>query len=119
MPYISSFGMIIADSLLYGYPYTVLGAHTHNRLSRRLEMKKMKLISITIFMLLVSTAVFADEISAAQNAVAIDTVWTLIAAVLVFFMQAGFAMVEVGFTRAKNASNILMKNLMHMNKSKL
>jgi len=65
-----------------------------------------------LFMLLVSTAVFADEINAAQNAVAIDTIWTLIAAVLVFFMQAGFAMVEVGFTRAKNASNILMKNLM-------
>jgi Amt family ammonium transporter len=75
-------------------------------------MRKLKLISITLFMLLVSTAVFADEITAAQNAVAIDTVWTLIAAVLVFFMQAGFAMVEVGFTRAKNASNILMKNLM-------
>jgi len=41
-----------------------------------------------------------------------DYVWTLIAAALVFFMQAGFAMVEVGFTRAKNAVNILMKNLM-------
>jgi len=38
--------------------------------------------------------------------------WTLIAAALVFFMQAGFAMVEAGFTRAKNAINILMKNLM-------
>ncbi|MGD8543316.1 MAG: ammonium transporter, partial [Desulfobacteraceae bacterium] len=41
-----------------------------------------------------------------------DYVWTLVAATLVFFMQAGFAMVEVGFTRAKNAINILMKNLM-------
>ncbi|MCG6894144.1 MAG: ammonium transporter [Desulfobacteraceae bacterium] len=38
--------------------------------------------------------------------------WTLVAAALVFFMQAGFAMVETGFTRAKNAVNILMKNLM-------
>lgn len=38
--------------------------------------------------------------------------WTLVAAALVFFMQAGFAMVEAGFTRAKNAVNILMKNLM-------
>ncbi len=55
---------------------------------------------------------FADEPSAASNAVAINTVWTLVAAFLVFFMQPGFAMVEVGFTRAKNASNILMKNLM-------
>ena len=41
-----------------------------------------------------------------------DYLWTLVAAALVFFMQAGFAMVEVGFTRAKNAVNILMKNLM-------
>ena len=41
-----------------------------------------------------------------------DYVWTLIAAALVFFMQAGFAMVEAGFTRAKNAINIMMKNLM-------
>jgi Amt family ammonium transporter len=39
-------------------------------------------------------------------------VWTLVAAVLVFFMQAGFALVETSFTRAKNAVNILMKNLM-------
>ncbi|MBN1506805.1 MAG: ammonium transporter [Sedimentisphaerales bacterium] len=41
----------------------------------------------------------------------INIVWTLVAAFLVFFMQAGFAMVETGFTRAKNAVNILMKNL--------
>ncbi len=39
-------------------------------------------------------------------------IWFLIGAALVFFMQAGFAMVETGFTRAKNAGNILMKNLM-------
>lgn len=38
--------------------------------------------------------------------------WTLVAAALVFFMQAGFAMVEAGFTRAKNAINIMMKNMM-------
>ncbi|MEN6349482.1 MAG: ammonium transporter [Syntrophomonas sp.] len=54
----------------------------------------------------------ADGPTAESNAVAIDTVWTLIAAFLVFFMQAGFAMVETGFTRAKNTGNILMKNLM-------
>jgi len=40
------------------------------------------------------------------------SVWYLIGAVLVFWMQAGFAMVETGFTRAKNSGNILMKNLM-------
>lgn len=43
---------------------------------------------------------------------ALDTIWTLLGAALVFFMQAGFAMVETGFTRAKNAGNIIMKNLM-------
>ncbi|GAB6064830.1 ammonium transporter [Deferrisoma palaeochoriense] len=42
----------------------------------------------------------------------LNYVWTLVAAFLVFFMQAGFAMVEAGFTRAKNACNILMKNFM-------
>ncbi len=41
-----------------------------------------------------------------------NTIWVLVAAALVFFMQAGFAMVETGFTRAKNAGNIVMKNLM-------
>ncbi|MDO4877480.1 MAG: adenylate cyclase, partial [Oscillospiraceae bacterium] len=39
-------------------------------------------------------------------------VWFLAGAALVFWMQAGFAMVETGFTRAKNAGNIIMKNLM-------
>lgn len=39
-------------------------------------------------------------------------VWYLVGAALVFFMQCGFAMVETGFTRAKNAGNIIMKNLM-------
>ncbi|MFQ5731179.1 MAG: ammonium transporter [Planctomycetaceae bacterium] len=46
------------------------------------------------------------------NAGNLDALWTLLAAFLVFFMQAGFALVETGFTRAKNACNILMKNLM-------
>ena len=49
-----------------------------------------------------------------MNAISSQTfgVWFLIGAALVFWMQAGFAMVETGFTRAKNAGNILMKNLM-------
>lgn len=42
----------------------------------------------------------------------VDIGWTLVGAALVFFMQAGFAMVETGLTRAKNAGNIVMKNLM-------
>ena len=42
----------------------------------------------------------------------INNLWVLLGAALVFFMQAGFAMCESGFTRAKNAGNIIMKNLM-------
>jgi len=44
--------------------------------------------------------------------ISLDIVWVLVASVLVFFMQAGFAMVEAGATRAKNAANIIMKNVM-------
>ena len=46
--------------------------------------------------------------------VSVDTIWVLIGAFLVFSMQPGFAMVETGFTRAKNAANIVMKNVMDM-----
>ncbi len=46
------------------------------------------------------------------NSSSVFPVWFLIGAALVFFMQGGFAMVETGFTRAKNAGNIIMKNLM-------
>lgn len=53
----------------------------------------------------------AEEILNAVNG-EVFGVWFLIGAALVFWMQAGFAMVETGFTRAKNAGNILMKNLM-------
>lgn len=42
--------------------------------------------------------------------ISVNTIWVLLGAILVFFMQAGFAMVETGFTRAKNAGNIMMKN---------
>jgi len=52
------------------------------------------------------------EPTTASLAVAINTAWTMVAASLVFFMQAGFAMVEAGFTRSKNAANIVLKNLM-------
>jgi len=47
-----------------------------------------------------------------QNWVALDFVWVLVAAFLVFLMQGGFAMLEAGFCRAKNAVNLMMKNLM-------
>lgn len=45
-------------------------------------------------------------------ALSLDTVWMLLAAMLVFFMQPGFALVEAGFTQTKNTANILMKNLL-------
>lgn len=45
-------------------------------------------------------------------ALSLNTVWMLLAAMLVFFMQPGFALVEAGFTRTKNTANILMKNLL-------
>jgi Amt family ammonium transporter len=54
----------------------------------------------------------AIEAAKSEIQVNINIVWTAVAAFLVFFMQAGFAMVEAGFTRAKNACNIVMKNLM-------
>ena len=61
-----------------------------------------------------STGATASAIEAAKEElqININIVWTCVAAFLVFFMQAGFAMVEAGFTQAKNAVNILMKNLM-------
>lgn len=59
----------------------------------------------------------ADKIQETVNATMFNVgdgngIWYLIGAALVFFMQCGFAMVETGFTRAKNAGNIIMKNLM-------
>ncbi|MEE4355007.1 MAG: ammonium transporter [Desulfococcaceae bacterium] len=82
----------------------------------------MKAVLFTLFftaITLISAWAGDEPPTIESNKTAIDLVqnhanylWTLIAAVLVFFMQAGFAMVEAGFTRAKNAINIMMKNLM-------
>jgi len=63
------------------------------------------------------TLLIADHIGTLETALAdyafsLNTVWVLLAAALVFFMQAGFALVEAGFTRSKNTTNILFKNLM-------
>jgi Amt family ammonium transporter len=84
-------------------------------------MRRLRLNSIflTLILFAVPATAFAGpgQANAAETIqeelqANINTVWTCIAAFLVFFMQAGFAMVEAGFTRAKNAVNILMKNLM-------
>ncbi len=54
----------------------------------------------------------AQELDVATVASSLDQLWLVVAAVLVMFMQPGFALVESGFTRAKNAGNIVMKNFM-------
>ncbi|MFC1515937.1 ammonium transporter [Thermodesulfobacteriota bacterium] len=81
---------------------------------------KTIVLSVIVSILSISSALAGDGVlSLESNKTAIDLVqshadymWTLVSAALVFFMQAGFAMVEAGFTRAKNAINIMMKNLM-------
>jgi Amt family ammonium transporter len=112
----------------------------HSRSASKEDIMKRFLLIITMLLVVFSVSAFADE-SGAPNPptgdVAVQTatvqpapedagpnsadvqkhadfIWTLIAAFMVFFMQAGFAMVEAGFTRAKNAVNIIMKNLMDM-----
>lgn len=56
----------------------------------------------------------ADELQAELDVLNVetDTLWIMISAFLVFFMQAGFAMLEMGTVRSKNAQNILIKNLL-------
>ncbi|MGE0076122.1 MAG: ammonium transporter [Sphaerochaetaceae bacterium] len=76
---------------------------------------KYRIFLMGLVMLLCTTGtLFADELSdaVALHQESLDMIWLLVAAALVFFMQAGFAMVEIGLTRAKNAGNIIMKNLM-------
>ncbi len=76
--------------------------------------RKLTIPAVAILLLSAITGLHAEEAALAveSSIKPINVVWTLVAAFLVFFMQAGFAMVEVGFTRAKNAGNIIMKNLM-------
>ncbi len=62
--------------------------------------------------LLTPTLVLAQDASPETVQLHLDYVWTILAAALVFLMQAGFALLETGLTRAKNAANIIMKNVM-------
>jgi Amt family ammonium transporter len=62
--------------------------------------------------LLISSMFNSFLIELEEYAFSLNTVWVLLATALVFFMQAGFALVEAGFTRSKNTTNILFKNLM-------
>jgi Amt family ammonium transporter len=67
-----------------------------------------------LLVLVVASPAIAQEELAPATQFVLDNLWIFIAGVLVFFMQAGFALVEAGLTRSKNVSNIMMKNLMDM-----
>jgi len=79
-------------------------------------MKRYFALVLASILMLVGTSSFAAEAETVNATEQLQTnlnvVWTCVAAFLVFLMQAGFALVEAGFTRAKNAVNIIMKNLM-------
>ena len=66
-----------------------------------------------LVMIMASPAMAQEELEPASQFI-LDNLWVFIAGVLVFFMQAGFALLEAGLTRGKNVSNIMMKNLMDM-----
>lgn len=71
-----------------------------------------KIAVILLFGLIVPTISHASDLTVESLSASMDTIWIMLAAFLVFFMHAGFAMVEAGFTRSKNTLNILMKNLL-------
>ncbi|BCS98914.1 ammonium transporter [Desulfoluna limicola] len=85
-----------------------------------MKMINFRRYATALFLLLFTSTAFASDAPDAlsnRDAIALvqehaNFLWTLVAACLVFFMQAGFALVEAGFTRAKNLINIMMKNLM-------
>ncbi len=77
------------------------------------KLKKMRgLILAGLCMAFLPEAAGQESMAVEDLQNNLNIVWTCVAAFLVFFMQAGFAMVEAGLTRAKNVVNILMKNLM-------
>jgi ammonium transporter, Amt family len=70
------------------------------------------LTALMVFGPLAGTALAQEGPTLEEVAVSVDTIWIIMAGILVFLMQAGFALVEAGFTRAKNTANIVMKNFM-------
>jgi Amt family ammonium transporter len=72
----------------------------------------MTALGVLGMLLIARSWALADSADTVVLTRGLDTVWVLFAAVLVFFMQAGFGMVEAGFIRAKNACNILTKNFL-------
>lgn len=79
-------------------------------------LKRYSFLLLSSFLLLPTITIAQQspdpvaEAATVQNN--LNIIWTVIAACLVFFMQAGFTLVETGLTRAKNAVNIIMKNVM-------
>jgi Amt family ammonium transporter len=71
---------------------------------------RKKIFVLTVLFLCIGVSLFAQEEYGLSDA--LDMIWLFLGAALVFIMQAGFALVETGLTRAKNATNIVMKNLM-------
>lgn len=78
----------------------------------RRKLLAIPAISGAIVLAMAAPAYAQDIPEGVASQVILDNIWVFIAGVLVFFMQAGFALVEAGLTRAKNVGNIMMKNLM-------
>ncbi|MFA5802129.1 MAG: ammonium transporter [Thermoleophilia bacterium] len=84
------------------------------------KLLMMGAVSIaTALVLMLPSLAFAQDAEVSAESIAIDTVWVMLAAFLVFFMQAGFFALEVGFTRAKNAGHIAWKILVNLSLSAL
>jgi ammonium transporter, Amt family len=83
-----------------------------NRLFRFAIRMAATLLSMGVFVLLAPKVFAQDPDPTADLAVGINVMWMIIGGFLVFFMQAGFALVETGFTRAKNVAHTMMMNVM-------
>src|SRR5918997_2372932 len=84
---------------------------------RRELLRRLALLTITILLLTLALPALAfaqDGPTVADLSLAVDTVWVIVAACLVFFMQAGFAMLEVGFSRMKNVGSVVAKILVNL-----
>ncbi|MBA3490447.1 MAG: ammonium transporter, partial [Rubrobacteraceae bacterium] len=84
---------------------------------RRKLLRKLALLSTAVLLLVLALpglALAQDGPSTADLSLAMDTMWVIIAACLVLFMQAGFAMLEVGFSRMKNVGSVVAKILVNL-----